>query len=138
MALIRRMSAINAINLSRFFIYFIPQDPDSHSECGSWSLDSKNSDPDPHLWSKVFVFKVEGGWMGGCRKYPKSRPQKNEITTNLYVVVGLSFNGASYWFSGWRDLNVQTKKLSTNFVLQDSDVIHMSILWRIQGYCIKA
>ena len=34
------MSAINAINLSRFFLYFIPQDPDPHSECGSGSLDS--------------------------------------------------------------------------------------------------
>ena len=36
------MSAINAINLSRFFLYFIPQDPDPRTQkkadpCGSGS-----------------------------------------------------------------------------------------------------
>ncbi len=43
------MSAINAINLSRFFLKFIPQDPDLGSalKCGSGSLYSKNADPDP-------------------------------------------------------------------------------------------
>ena len=39
MALIRRISAINAINLSRFFLKFIPHDPDPGSldskKCGS-------------------------------------------------------------------------------------------------------
>ena len=38
------MSAINAINLSRFFLYFIPQDPDPWTQM--------NADPDPHLCIK--------------------------------------------------------------------------------------
>ena len=51
------MSALNAINLSRFFLKFIPQDPDPGSAffCGSGFLDSKKCgscgripDPDPH------------------------------------------------------------------------------------------
>ena len=37
LALIRRMSAINVINLSRFVLYFIPQDPDPRTQ--------KNADP---------------------------------------------------------------------------------------------
>ena len=40
------MSAINAINLSRFFLYFIPQDP--------WT--QINADPDPQFCNKATFY----------------------------------------------------------------------------------
>ena len=39
------MSAINAINLSRFFLKFIPQDPDPHFFADPDPWTQKNADP---------------------------------------------------------------------------------------------